>query len=81
MEETSHGEPELGIHTEVIHTVVDKRIEEIRKEMDVLFDDLELLREEMYLINNYPDHCPYFERQWSFMNQPEMKIGIRIGVN
>ena len=76
MEETRHGEPELGIHT-----VVDKRIEEIRKEMDVLFDDLELLREEMYLINNYPDHCPYFERQWSFMNQPEMKIGIRIGVN
>ena len=74
-------DPEIGIHMEVIHTVVDKRIEEIRKEMDILFDGLELLREEMYLIKNYPDNCPYFECQWSFMNQPETKIGIRLGVN
>ena len=74
-------DPEIGIHMEVIHTVVDKRIEEIRKEMDILFDGLELLREEMYLIKNYPDNCPYFEGQWSFMNQPETKIGIRLGVN
>ena len=61
--------------------MTDKRIEEIRKEMDLLFDGLELLREEMYLIKNYPDNCPYFESQWSFMNQPETKIGIRLGVN
>ena len=61
--------------------MTDKRIEEIRKEMDILFDGLELLREEMYLIKNYPDNCPYFESQWSFMNQPETKIGIRLGVN
>ena len=61
--------------------MTDKRIEVIRKEMDILFDGLELLREEMYLIKNYPDNCPYFESQWSFMNQPETKIGIRLGVN
>ena len=61
--------------------MADKRIEEIIEEMDILFDGLEILREEMYLIKKYSDNCPYFERQWSFMNQPETKIGIRIGVN
>ena len=56
------------------------RIDEIREEMDEHFDHLESLRSEMLRLKS--GNGKYFiEHAWSFMNDPESKIVVPIGVN